>query len=43
MEFFKASDYTEESQKDKTCLQIKINKYFIKTRKIYKKNNPTDV
>ena len=35
MDFFKASDCTEESRKDETCLQFKMNKYFIKTRKIY--------
>ena len=27
-------DCTEESRKDETCLQFKMNKYFIKTRKI---------
>ena len=38
MEFFKASDCTEEFRKDETvetCLQFKMNTYFIKTRKIY--------
>ena len=35
MTFFKALDCTEESRKDETCLQFKMNKYFIKTRKIY--------
>ena len=27
------TDCTEESRKDETCLQFKMNKYFIKTRK----------
>jgi len=33
--FLKASDCIEEPRKDETCLQFKMNKYFIKTRKIY--------
>ena len=31
------TDCTEESRKDETCLQFMMNKYFIKTRKIYRK------
>ena len=29
----KTSDRTDESRKDETCLQIKMNKHFIKTGK----------
>ena len=32
--FLKTSDCTEKSRKEETCVQIKMNKYFIKTRKI---------
>ena len=31
---------TEESRKDETCLQFKMNKHFIKTRKISQKPYP---
>ena len=37
--FLKTSDYTEEYRKDETCLQLKMNKYFIKTGKIYQNSN----
>ena len=33
------SDCTEESWKDETCLQFKMNKYFVKTSKIYQNGN----
>ena len=32
--FLKTSDYTDESRKDETCLQFKMKKHFIQTRKI---------
>ena len=35
MEFFEALDFTEESRMGETCMQFKMKKYFIKTRKIY--------
>ena len=34
MEFLETSDCTDESQKDKTCLQLKMKKHYIKPRKI---------
>ena len=34
MEFLETSDCTDEYRKDETCLQFKMNKHFIKTRKI---------
>ena len=34
IEFLETSDCTDESRKDETCLQFKMNKYFIKTRKM---------
>ena len=37
--FFQTSDCTEESRKDETCLQFKMNKDFIKTRKIISQNS----
>ena len=37
MEFFLTSDSTDESGKDETCLQFKMNKHFIKNRKISQK------
>ena len=33
MKFLETSDCTDVSRKDETCLQFKMNKYFIKTRK----------
>ena len=33
MEFLKSSDCADESRKDETCLQFKMNKHFIKTWK----------
>ena len=34
MENLETSDCTDESRKDETCLQFKMKKNFIKTRKI---------
>ena len=31
MEFLETSDCTDESRKDETCLQFKMNKHYIKT------------
>jgi len=40
----KTLDYTDESRKDETCLQFKMKKHFIKTRKISQKfKNVLDV
>ena len=34
MQFLETSDCTDQSRKDETCLQFKMKKHFIKTRKI---------
>ena len=38
MEFLKTSDCTDETQKDETCLQFKMKKYYIKAWKISQKS-----
>ena len=39
MEFFQTSDCIDESQNYETCLQFKMNKYLIKTRKSIQKDS----
>jgi len=38
MEYFENFGLYLESRKDETCLQFKMNKHFIKTRKISQKS-----
>ena len=37
IEFLESSDYTYDFRKDETCLQFKMKKHYIKTRKISRK------